>query len=71
MSEFGKLLVLIGAFILVLGLGIQGLEKWFNFGHLPGDIYIRKGSFKFYFPIISCAIISLIVSFLLSIFGKR
>ena len=69
--QLGKVLILIGLFIIAIG-GIfllAGKVKWL--GHLPGDIYIKKDNFSFYFPITTCILISLIFSFIFWIFSKR
>ncbi|MEK9635221.1 MAG: DUF2905 domain-containing protein [Candidatus Woesearchaeota archaeon] len=52
-----KILIFIGAMILVFGLFYDRLTF---IGRLPGDIYIQKNSFHFYFPITTMIIISLI-----------
>jgi hypothetical protein len=36
------------------------------FGRLPGDIVVRRGSFSFYFPIVTCVVLSLLATLLLS-----
>ena len=40
-------------------------------GKLPGDIFIRRGSFTFYFPITTCVLLSFILTLVLTIFGKK
>ena len=40
-------------------------------GKLPGDIFIRRGSFAFYFPITTCVLLSFILTLVLTIFGKK
>ena len=69
MNSFGKLFVTIGLFMIVLG-GILILGERFGFGKLPGDIFIEKENFTFFFPIVSSLIISLILTLLLNIFRK-
>ena len=59
----GKLLIVAGLAIAALGLLISlGVP----FGRLPGDIVVRRGSFSFYFPIVTCIILSLLATLLLS-----
>ncbi len=76
MSSLGKTLVVIGGVIVAAGLLLIVTEK-FNFpvlGRLPGDIYIRKKNFQFYFPIVTSIVLSLVLSFvfyLISYFSKR
>jgi Protein of unknown function (DUF2905) len=57
----GRLLILLGLLLVVVGLLITGLERWFGAGGrgLPGDIVIRRGNFTFYFPIVTSILISL------------
>ena len=70
MREIGKFLVVIGAVIVFLGLVFWGglAPKWL--GRLPGDIRIERGNSAFYFPIVTCIIISIVLSLLLSIFRR-
>jgi hypothetical protein len=65
MNELGKMLVIFGAIIVVIGILLwSGIGKnWI--GHLPGDIHFRRGNFTFYFPIVTCILLSLLLSFLL------
>lgn len=40
-------------------------------GHLPGDIHFSKGNTEFYFPVISCILVSVVGTILLNIFFRR
>ncbi|WP_460578231.1 DUF2905 domain-containing protein [Hymenobacter coalescens] len=66
-SQLGKLLVLLGLGLAVLGaiiwLGGGSLFSWF--GRLPGDIRVERPGFRFYAPIVSMLLISLLLSALL------
>ena len=70
MREMGKFLVILGVVIVLLGLVFWGgfAPKWL--GRLPGDIWIERGNSAFYFPIVTCVIISIVLSLLLSIFRR-
>ena len=70
MREMGKFLVIIGVVIAVIGLILWGdfAPKWL--GRLPGDIRIERGNSAFYFPIVTCIILSILLSLLLSIFRR-
>ena len=70
MGELGKFLVIIGAIIILLGATLWSgfAPKWL--GRLPGDIRIERDHSVFYFPIVTCIIISLVLSLLLSIFRR-
>ena len=69
--QLGKLLVMAGAVIIALGLLFLLLSKLKWTGHLPGDIYIQKKNFSFYFPLTTCIVLSVILSFLFWLFFKK
>ena len=60
MNIFGKMFIISGLVFIFLGILFSG--KLAPLGRLPGDILIEKGNFKFYFPITSSLLISLIIS---------
>ncbi len=70
MRDMGKILVVLGVVIVLLGLVLWSgfAPKWL--GRLPGDIRIERGNSAFYFPIVTCIIISVVLSLLLSIFRR-
>jgi hypothetical protein len=69
--EIGKLLIIVGGFILVVGLFLSlGLRIPFV-GKLPGDISIDRGNVHFYFPVVTCLLLSLVLTVLLSVFFRR
>jgi Protein of unknown function (DUF2905) len=55
-------LVAIGLVLIVIGLLWPLLSK-LGLGRLPGDIVIERGNFRFYFPIVTCVIVSIVLSF--------
>ena len=59
----GKLLVIVGLAIAAIGLL---MTMGVPFGRLPGDIVVRRGSFSFYFPIVTCIVLSLLATLILS-----
>lgn len=69
--ETGKYLIIAGCLILAAGILIYFFhDKLHWIGRLPGDIRIEKENFKFYFPITTMLLLSLIVSILIRIFRK-
>jgi hypothetical protein len=68
--SFGKLLVILGIFLVVVGVLIAFGSKIPMVGKLPGDIHIKKGNFDLYFPITTCIVISVILTLLLFIINK-
>jgi len=70
MPAIGKLLIFAGAILIVAGLAFLFADKIPLLGKLPGDIYIKKERFSFYFPITTSIIISIILAILFSLFRK-
>lgn len=66
----GKILLTFGIALTIFGLIILIGEK-FGLGKLPGDIFIKKGNFTFFFPIVSSILISLLLTLLLNLFIRR
>lgn len=70
--SFGRMLIIIGLFVLALGLIVSIGEKLpIRIGRLPGDIVIRGKHSVFYFPIVTSLLISVILSLVLWLFGRR
>lgn len=70
MNDLGKFLVIIGLLIAVAG-GIL----WSGFGRswlgrLPGDIHYSKGNFHFYFPIVTCLMLSILLTLIMWLLRK-
>ena len=70
MLEMGKILIIFGGTLILLEIILIFIPKVPYLGKLPGDIYIKKENFNFYFPLTSCLIISFIVSFIIWFFKK-
>jgi hypothetical protein len=68
--EIGKLLILGGVILIVLGLLLLFAPHLPWLGKLPGDILIKKENFKFYLPITTCILISLLLTLLFNFFRK-
>ena len=70
MNDVGKLLVVVG--IIIAGIGVMlwlGIGRgWL--GRLPGDVHYSRGNFSFYFPIVTCLVISMILTLLMWIFRR-
>lgn len=71
LSSLAKMLILLGAFLLAGGAILLLLGKFFPSGGLPGDILYQKGNFTFFFPVVTCLILSLILTLLLNILFRR
>ena len=62
--DISRFLITLGSAILVIGLLWPLLGK-IGLGRLPGDIVIRRDNFSFYFPIVTCLLISVVFSLIL------
>ena len=68
MNEITKLLIRAGVLLIMVGLLWQVGGKFLNLGRLPGDIVVEKENFRFYFPIVTCIVISVVLSLILGLF---
>ena len=70
MQDIGRFLVIIGVVVAIIGLLMWTgfMPKWL--GRLPGDIRVERGSFSLYFPIVTCIVISVILTLIFSLFRR-
>ena len=61
-SPMSRFLIVAGILLLVIGLAWPWLSK-LGLGRLPGDIVIQREGFSFYFPLVTCLILSVVASF--------
>lgn len=71
MQEIGKTLIIFGVILLGVGLLLTFFNKIPFLGKLPGDIYIQKKNFTFYFPLVTSISISIILSLIFWLWQKR
>ena len=64
-----RFLIVLGAVLLVIGIAWPWLSK-LGLGRLPGDIAIQRGNFTFYFPLVTCIVISVLLSAVLWLFNR-
>ena len=71
MNDIGKMLVGFGLLIALAGvvLVLVGRVPWI--GRLPGDIHIQRGNFSFYFPLATSLLLSVVLTLLLYVVGRR
>ncbi|MDD5005211.1 MAG: DUF2905 domain-containing protein [Candidatus Omnitrophica bacterium] len=69
--EIGKLLIILGVFIVFVGILLITVGKIPFLGKLPGDIHVQKENFSFYFPITTSIIVSIVLSLIFWLFSKR
>ena len=70
MTDLGKLLIIFGLVLAGVGvlLTVAGRIPWL--GKLPGDIYYKSEHVTFYFPIVTCALISILLSVIFYLFRR-
>jgi len=70
MRDLGRMLAVLGGVIMIVGIALwSGLgAAWL--GRLPGDIRIERGNSAFYFPIVTCIIISIVLTLVMSLFRR-
>ena len=70
MAPLGKALIVTGLLLVVLGVVVWGFGSGSISGpipgRLPGDIYVRRGNFSFYFPITTSIVVSIVLSLIVA-----
>ena len=70
MSDLGRFLIVIGVILVILGAVFLWAPKLPWLGHLPGDISYKRGNFRFYFPLGTCILISIILTLIMYLFRR-
>ena len=74
LESLGKFLVLCGIFVVLLGLLLVSWEKIPFLGRFPGDISLQRGNVRFFFPLMTCLVLSAVLTILgnlvIRLFGK-
>jgi len=70
-ADAGKLLILIGGVIVVIGLFLTLGVRIPFLGKLPGDISVDRGNVHFYFPVVTGLVLSIVLTLLLNLFFRN
>ena len=70
MAALGKLLIILGIVMALIGVGLLFADKIPYVGRLPGDIYVKRGNFTFYFPLATSIVISILLTLIFWIFRR-
>jgi hypothetical protein len=70
MQEFGKILVVLGIVIAITGAVLWKFGGFGPLGRLPGDISVQKENFSFHFPIVTCLLISVVLTLVMWLLRK-
>jgi hypothetical protein len=68
LASIGKMLIAFGVVLILTGVILLVFNKIGFLGKLPGDIQVQKENFEFHFPVVTCIVISILLSLLLSAF---
>jgi len=70
-NSFGKLLILFGVILAAVGGLMLFIGNVPYIGRLPGDIYVQRKNFSFYFPLTTSILLSIVLTLLFSLFSRR
>ncbi|HXG15130.1 MAG TPA: DUF2905 domain-containing protein [Calidithermus sp.] len=71
MSDVGKLLVIFGLLIVAVGILLMLVDRVPWVGRLPGDIHIERGNWTFYLPLGTSLLLSVLLTLILWLLGRR
>lgn len=69
LESIGRMILIIGVSLVLIGIVLIFGEK-IGLGRLPGDIYVQRGNFTFFFPIVSSLLISILLTIILRILRR-
>jgi Protein of unknown function (DUF2905) len=68
----GRALIALGILLVIVGVAVEYAPRLpFRIGRLPGDIYFHRGNTTFYFPIVTCVLVSVVLTLVLWIVNRR
>jgi hypothetical protein len=67
MEGIGKILLIVGGIIVILGLILIFRQHIPFLGKLPGDIFVKRDGFSFYFPIVTFLVLSLLITIIVNV----
>jgi hypothetical protein len=70
-NEAARIIIILGAALIALGVMLPYVAKLDFFGKLPGDIKIERENFSFYFPIATCIVLSILLTLLGNLFFRK
>jgi hypothetical protein len=71
MPELGRTLVLLGGLVVVVGLVLMLAPHLPWLGRLPGDIVVTRDRFTFSFPIVTCLVVSIVLTVIVNLFFRN
>ncbi len=71
MNELGRVLVVLGLIVVALGAVLLLVDRVPWIGRLPGDIHLQRGNWTFYFPLGTSILLSVVLTLVLWLIGRR
>ena len=71
MQDLGRVLIGLGCVAVVLGAALLLAARLPWLGRLPGDIVVRRGPVTFYFPLLTCVVLSVVLTIVVNLFWRR
>ena len=71
MNVLGKMLLVMGLVVALVGVVLMVAGRVPGLGRLPGDIYVQRGNWSFYFPLMTSIVVSVLLTLLFWLFGRR
>ncbi len=73
LGGLGKALVVMGVVVALVGAALLAAERFpgLRLGRLPGDLRVERGTFRFYFPLATSLLVSVVLTLLFWLFGRR
>jgi hypothetical protein len=71
MNDLGKMLLVMGLVVALVGVVLMLAGRVPGLGRLPGDIYVERGNWSFYFPLMTSIVVSVLLTLLFWLFGRR
>lgn len=70
LASLGKIIVAVGVAIVLIGVAVMVAARVPGVGRLPGDLLIQRDGITFYFPILSCLILSIILTIIANVVAR-
>lgn len=70
-NNLGKLLIIVGGIIVLVGVVLLIAGKVPFLGRLPGDIHLKGKHMSLYFPIVTCVVLSIILTIIINLLSRR
>ncbi|MGI5942792.1 MAG: DUF2905 domain-containing protein [Pelotomaculaceae bacterium] len=69
-ESLGKMILFFGIFLVLIGGLLLLGGRLFGMGRLPGDIFLQRGNFSFYFPVVTCIVLSILLTIILNLIRR-